>query len=94
MTNQNKTLNQLTIDELKNFILDLQSGVRYNDIKAKYNMPQFVFTNDTIAQCKHLIAEKEFSQPRKAVKALTPEQAKQLVFGNTAVVGDDGTVWF
>lgn len=91
---QNKTLNQLTIDELQNFILDLQSGVRYNDIKAKYNMPQFVFTNDTIAQCKQLILEKKFTEPRKTVKPLTPEQARRLLYSTEPVVGDDGTLWF
>lgn len=54
-----KTINDLTADELRGLIADLQHGVRYNDIKVKYNIPKMVFTPSTISECEKLIAEKD-----------------------------------
>lgn len=59
-----RTLNDLTVDELKGMISDLQNGVRYNDIKVKYQIPNFIFTRDTMIQCRDLITERDRqSQP-------------------------------
>lgn len=53
-----RTLNDFSVEELKNLISDLQIGVRYNDLKIKYSIPGFAFTPNTIAECKALIAQK------------------------------------
>ena len=52
-----KTIKDLTIEELNNVVTDLEKGVRYNDIKAKYNLANNAVNANTITECKKLIAE-------------------------------------
>lgn len=58
-----RTLNDLTVEELRGLITDLQCGMRYNDIKAKYQTPSLIFTADTISTCENLISAKRQAAP-------------------------------
>lgn len=79
-----KTIKELTIEELNNVVTDLEKGVRYNDVKAKYNLASNAVNANTIAECKKLIAEMT-PAPTKSfteffgVKHTSPEEHKKLI---------------
>lgn len=80
-----KTIKDLTIDELKNVVTDLEKGVRYNDVKAKYSLASNAVTANTIAECKKLIEElTPTPEPTKCtgfygIKNTTPEEHADLI---------------
>lgn len=84
MATQNRTLNDLTIDELKGVKHDLQLGVRYNEVKAKYNLASNAVNADTIGICSKLIFEKTPVEPEPEKKDIarlsntTSELQKEL----------------
>lgn len=99
MENKIKTLNDLEPNELRGIISDLKKGVRYNEIKQKYNMPKLVFTTNTIAECEKLIAEKEPVQlPKKCtgvanINNQTEEQKAALLHSGATIDKEGYFVW-
>lgn len=57
-----KIINELTVDELKNLLADLEQGIAYNDIKAKYDLGFTKFNDEFKVECNKLIAEKSFEK--------------------------------
>lgn len=53
---ETRTLNELTLEELKSLLSDLNQGIRYNDLKIKYNLN--ILNYSSTAECKKLIEEK------------------------------------
>lgn len=80
-----KTIKELTIDELKNVVADLEKGMKYNEVKAKYNLASNAVSYNTIAECKKLIEEMTPApEPAKStgyygIKNTTPEEHNELI---------------
>ena len=81
-----KTIKELTVEELRQVVSDLKSGVRYNEIKTKYNLASNAVSANTITECEKLIAEltpapaapKQFTG-FYGIKNTTPEEHKDLI---------------
>lgn len=80
-----KIIKELTIDELKNVVTDLEKGMKYNDVKAKYNLASNAVNYNTIAECKKLIEElTPTPEPTKftgyyGIQHTTPEEHEHLL---------------
>lgn len=95
-----KTIKDLTIEELKNVVADLEKGTKYNDVKAKYGLASNAVNYNTLAECKKLIEElKPTPDTTKkftgyfGVKNTTPEQHKYLLSIGVQVDENGYYVW-
>jgi hypothetical protein len=94
MTITYRTLNDLSVEELRGVIADLNANVRYNDIKTKYGLVQMSFTANTIPECEKLIAE-------KSVKKFTgflnihsdPVLQQKAIDGGATVDANGNYIW-
>lgn len=91
-----KTIKELTIDELKNVVTDLENGVRYNDVKAKYNLASNAVNASTIVDCKKLIEELTPTTPEPkrctgyfGIQHTSPEEREKLL-AHGVIVDEDG----
>ena len=94
-----KTIKELTIEELNSIVTDLEKGVRYNDVKAKYNLASNAVNANTIAECRKLIAELTPPAPARTftgyygVEHTTPEEHEQLLALGVIVDEDGNYCW-
>lgn len=94
-----KAIKDLTIDELKNVVTDLEKGVKYNEVKAKYNLASNAVNYNTIAECKKLIEElTPTPEPTKCtgyygVKHTTPEEHAKLLACGVKVSEQGYYIW-
>lgn len=94
-----KILNDLSVEELQSIINDLQHGVRYNDIKAKYNLAPNAVTANTLHDCEKLLSEKQPVEKEKkctgiyGIKNTTPEEHAELIAIGVKVDKNGYYVW-
>lgn len=94
-----KTIKDLTIDELKNVVTDLEKGMKYNDVKTKYSLASNAVNYNTIADCKKLIDElTPTPEPTKCtgcygIQHTTPEEHEKLLSIGVIVDKDGHYCW-
>ena len=94
-----KTIKELTLNELQNVVSDLEKGVRYNEIKTKYNLASNAVSANTLTECKKLIAELTPATPVRTftgyynTKHTTPEEHNELLALGVIVDADGNYCW-
>lgn len=94
-----KTIKELNLNELKSVVTDLEKGVRYNEIKTKYDLASNAVSANTLAECRKLIAELTPDAPVKTfsgfynTKHTTLEQQNELIAAGVIVDKEGNFVW-
>ena len=96
-----KTIKELNLNELKSLVTDLEKGVRYNEVKAKYSLASNAVNAQTITECKKLIAEMTPTTPEPVrqftgfcgVKNTTPEEHAELIALGVKVDEEGNYIW-